>query len=386
MKSDPCISFEPTNASVTAFHDFRYKLASCTNSIKFPNKPGLLKAILNSNFTGKQRQFISQDDLGWSGHVLARHGQLKTESGQSVGTLGFFEAQNQPAEISSLLRSAALWLKRNGCDVVIGPLDGDTWHSYRFNLGPADDPPFLSEPINPAYYPAIWKAAGFETVESYHSKVIDNIKPVIAATEPAFRKSNDSGYRFRKICLDQFEDELKLIYEMSIQAFSGNFLYSRIGYQEFLSLYQPAGPLLNEDLVWFAEDASGRPVGFLFCLINYFHAVEKMKGKSSLLSKLQFALHRGSANAINFKSICVLKEHRRSSVAAGLMHCGYKAAAALGFNVANLCLIKDGNPSTKLDGGMSRILRRYELYQFSETQVADGESHQRCKTDSQSRH
>ena len=102
--------------------------------------------LLYSNFTGKQRQFISQDDLGWSGHVLARHGQLKTESGQSVGTLGFFEAQNQPAEISSLLRSAALWLKRNGCDVVIGPLDGDTWHSYRFNLGPTNDPPFLSEP------------------------------------------------------------------------------------------------------------------------------------------------------------------------------------------------------------------------------------------------
>jgi hypothetical protein len=328
----------------------------------------IAKSLLRPKFTEAQRLFHVGDDRVEQTQTLAAvvarvSPTIKDEGGQPVGMLGFFDSVNEFPPAEAVLSAANFWLREQGCDSIVGPIDGDTWHRYRFNIGPDSDPPFLMEPTNPTYYPELFAQAGFEIIDRYHSLRVEDVKAVISKLKSTVEAATELGYQFRCIRMDRFTEELKIIYEISSAAFRHNFLYEDISWEEFLDLYASAKPLIRPELVWFVEDATGKPIGFLFCLIDYYRAVSSMRGNKGLLGKLRFAWNRSSADAVNFKSIAVLPDHRRSKLGGALMYLGYRESLKLGFTKANLCLIRDGNPSSRLDGGTSRILRRYELYQ-----------------------
>lgn len=156
--------------------------------------------------------------------------------------------------------------------------------------------------------------------------------------------------------------ELNRIYSLSKIVFAGNPFYEEISHEAFRKLYRPVRSLVDPKLIWFATTEEGEDVGFLFCIPDLAPAVAAMRGKRNLLAKLKFALTRRRVTAVNYKSIGIVPGHRRSSLATALMHLAYQQAAKKGLVRANLCLIRDGNPSTKLDAGRSRLLRRYALY------------------------
>jgi GNAT superfamily N-acetyltransferase len=164
----------------------------------------------------------------------------------------------------------------------------------------------------------------------------------------------------------RFRQELRTIYELSRRIFNRNFLYTEIPEEEFYRIYAGARGLVDADLVWFARSPAGEDVGFLFAYPDRYRAVAAMGGKRNPLAMLRFLRHRNDADTVDFKTLGVLPEHRRSGVAAALFHEGHRQAVEKGWLFANHCLIREGNPSGELDGGAGRVLRRYVLYQFSD--------------------
>jgi hypothetical protein len=67
---------------------------------------------------------------------------------------------------------------------------------------------------------------------------------------------------------------------------------------------------------------------------------------------------------VNVKTLGILPEHRRARLSYALAYRVYRRARELGLSRANLCLIRDGNPSGKLDAGRGTELRRYTLYRL----------------------
>jgi GNAT superfamily N-acetyltransferase len=360
-------NFVPTKETVQGYVKFQHRIAKRHPNTSFLPLNRTFDSLLKTGFIDQQQQFIAQDSRQVvGGHVVARVApDLSDENRYPLGMLGFYDCEDQWPIAQSLLGRARDWLKQQGCRVLIGPMDGNTWQRYRFNIGPYDSPPFLSEPTNPDYYPDQWRRFGFAAVESYHSRRIDDLREVLPVVERSAAKAHEAGYRFRTIRLDDFEQELGTIFEISTQSFGANRFYCEIPKPEFLSLYRPARQMVDPDLIWFALDATGSEVGFLFCIEDFGPAVEAMRGKSNWWAKLKFLAHRKWVDAVNFKSIAVIPAHRRTHVAAALMYHGYQAALSKRYQHANLCLIHDNNPSSKLDGGKSRILRRYELYRMT---------------------
>jgi hypothetical protein len=288
---------------------------------------------------------------------------LRDDAGRPYGTLGSFEALDGNGEsVRELFQTAIAWLRAAGAGPLIGPMDGDTWHRYRLNVGPWDVPPFLLEPYNPPYYEALWTANGFGLLERYYSK---RIAPAAVVAHLADRAHDAlaAGYRLRPLDPARFEAELTTIYELSRRIFAGNFLYTEIPAGEFVRLYAGARALLDPDLVLFARSPAGEDVGFLFAYPDLFRAVAAMAGRRHLLAKLRFLLHR-KADAVDFKTLGVLAAHRRSGVAAALFHEGHRRAVEKGYTVANHCLYKEGNPSGDLDGGQGKVMREYRLYEW----------------------
>jgi hypothetical protein len=337
-----------------------------------PPRAEVLASLRRPEFAQSQKILVAVS----GDHVVARlvarlSPVLRDESGRPYGMIGFFEAlagndENVEVDeaVGDLFRQAVAWLREAGAGTVLGPMDGDTWHRYRLNVGPFSDPPFLMEPYNPPYYEPMWIANGFAPLERYFSKRVDP-STVVAYLEEKRRAALAGGYRLRPIDMKRFRQELGTIYELSRRIFAGNFLYTEISEEEFVSLYAGARALIDPDLVVFAHALSGEAVGFLFAYPDRFRAVAAMKGERGLLAKLRFLRHRKEVDAVDFKTMGVLREHRRSGVAAALFHEGHRQTVEKGYPFANHCLFREGNPSGDLDGGAGRVMRTYVLYQWT---------------------
>ena len=51
----------------------------------------------------------------------------------------------------------------------------------------------------------------------------------------------------------------------------------------------------------------------------------------------------------------------------------YEQIVEKGFRKAHHCLIRDGNPSGRLGGDKTRVMRRYALYRFKGAEANDDE-------------
>jgi GNAT superfamily N-acetyltransferase len=289
-------------------------------------------------FRERQQLFLAVEGDEPRGRVVARISPELVDDGAPLGLLGFFEALDDSAVASLLLRTATEWLRSRGCRTVAGPMDGDTWHRYRVNAGPYERPPFLLEPVNPPYYAALWQSAGFETLEHYVSKRLDDITPLLPHFERKYEEALRAGFSFRPIQVESLQTELARIHAMSCEIFRGNFLYSEISLDDFLALYRGIEQLLDRELVWFAIAPDGSDAGFFFSYIDI------------------------DPRMVNYKTLGVTPAHRRSGIGGALAYCAYKRALAMGRTAANHCLMREGNVSAAMDAGHGAVFRHYYLY------------------------
>jgi GNAT superfamily N-acetyltransferase len=335
-----------------------------------PKRESIATGIWRARFAERQWVGLARRNDRPAARVVARISpDLKDDAGRALGLLGYFEAHDDREAVTALLDAAVAWLRAEGAATIVGPMDGDTWHRYRFNVGPWDEPPFLMEPHQPAYYGPLWEAYGFQALEGYYSKRVDDIFGASARLEPVRSRVESQGYRLRTYQPDRYEEELRLLYDLSLEIFAGNYLYSPIDWDEFRKLYDPVRRLIVPELLWFAYAPDGTPAGFLFGTVDWQEAAARASRRSGLAAALTFLWNKRRARAVNLKSLGVVARYRRSGLGAALMYEGYRVAFTRGYRRANLCLIRDGNPSGDLDGGLGKIMRRYVLYRLPERRI-----------------
>ena len=324
--------------------------------------------IERSRFSGHQRVLLALEDGQGVARLIARAwDNFIDDSGGRIGLIGSFEALENPGAVNALFDHAREWLGEQGIDLLVGPMDGDTWHKYRFNIGPYDEPPFMMEPYNPAYYPALWESYGFQVMAGYYSKRVDDIEPLIAHFERFYKRSVRNGFHYRSLRMEKFEEELRIIYDLSCQIFADNHFYTEISFQDFAALYASSRSIISPNLIWFCQDRQGDYCGFLFAVPDYFRAVQSMKGSTLPWAKLKFIMNKHTAAAVNFKTLGSLPKYHGTGVGPALMHKAYQEAFQMEFRAANLCLIHQDNVSGRLDDDRGHLLRKYHLYHLAST-------------------
>lgn len=334
----------------------------------------VLAGVRRPEFAESQRVLLAAEAGRPLARAVARRSPaLRDDAGLPYGMIGFFESVDSAAggeAAAAVLAEGVRWLRETGAGTIVGPMDGDTWHRYRLNVGPFDQAPFLLEPYNPPSYPALWEAAGFRVLETYASTWADTAT-VARRLEPRHREALAAGYRLRPFAALRFEDELAAIYDLSTRIFAGNFLYTAISEDDFIDLYAGSRAVIDPGLIWFAEAPTGEDIGFLFAYPDLFRAVAAMHGRRDLAAKLRFLWHRhgmgrtaGKPGAVNVKTLGVLPEHRRSGIGAALMHRVHVEALERGLLRANHCLFREGNPSGGMAGEEAKRLRTYHLYRY----------------------
>ncbi len=275
-----------------------------------------------------------------NGAVLARaslwHRVTPLHGGRRVGFVGEVESHDDDA-LTALLQGAAAQLRAAGCELAVGPVDGDTWHRYRLVTWSDGTPPFALEPFSPLEASLPWTKAGFEALETYASYRDDALAerdprvPVLAA------RLRDAGVTVRALDLDRFDDELAQIHALALRGFRDAPLFAPIGFEAFAALYRPLAPLLDPRLCPVAE-LNGRIAAALFALRD-----------------------PRAPEAVVLKTVVRDADRRLAGVGFVLTDASRTAAHALGATRAISALQHDGNVARSL-AGRAIVFRRYAVF------------------------
>jgi len=233
---------------------------------------------------------------------------------------------------AQILAQAIERVREKAINQIIGPMNGDTWHSYRFICETDASAPFLMEPGNKPHEPDVFTAAGFQQIAGYFSarvplaQAAQNPPPPSADFVVETWHGKDPEHMFRQV------------FDLSVQAFATNAFYKPISEQDFLSMYMPMVPLIKKQLIFFARRPDGNLVGFLFGIPNY----SKGPKPQSVIAKTYASLRKGAG------------QH--------LLHAFHVAGLAQGYETAIHALIHDDNLSAdRSRAAGADIFRRYQL-------------------------
>ncbi len=263
--------------------------------------------------------------------------------GRRPGTIGYFEAQDEAAALH-LLFFACTQLARRGCDYAIGPMHGNTWRRYRFVVEGFTEPPFLLEPWNPPEYPGYFEKAGFAPIGNYQSVLVTDLANELDNLSALEGRLRRQGYHIRLLDPDHFERDLRLIYDLSLDRFRHNYLYTDLDFASFLRLYLPYRDRIHPEYVYLAE-RGGRLAGFSFAIPDY----------------LRLATGR-PLDTLVLKTVAVAEDCLRQGLGACLILRSHHAARAAGLCRCLHALSKIDNPVTRLSNRLGCIYRRYSLY------------------------
>ncbi len=261
-----------------------------------------------------------------------------------TGVVGHYEARDDEAGVA-VLREAVSLLADAGAELVVGPMEFTTWGRYGLALDrteAGDPPPFLTEPVNPAAYPAQFEAAGLTPIAHYESEIVEDLCALTDRSRQVEKQLSLAGHRIEPMNPDRFGGTLDGLYDLSMRALAETPFFSPITRAEFQAMYEPVRSFLDPDLVLLARDAEDAVIGFIFGLPDVLEAAGAQPTRVVVRSLAVQAAEPG------VNSLLVHALHRR---AAGR---GYQSA------IHALMQVKTPNARTPALGGA--IYRRYALF------------------------
>lgn len=184
-------------------------------------------------------------------------------NGEIAATIGQFSCAD-PASGAALLTAITTRLAAEGRGAVVGPMDGDTWHSYRLISESDGSPPFLMEPRSGSCDAEAFTRAGFAPISSYVSA-----RAALADAIETGAPFMPNGLIIRPWDGQNAEALIGKLFAMSAASFAGNAFFKPISQSAFLALYRPIMAAVDPRLVLFAFSDTGDIAGFLFGMPNH---------------------------------------------------------------------------------------------------------------------
>ncbi len=161
----------------------------------------------------------------------------------------------------------------------------------------------------------------------------------------AIERLKAAGVQWHPLDKTRFEEELRAIYRLSVKCFSQNFLYTRIGEEEFLAQYRAVAPHVQAELTLMAE-REGELLGYLFGIpdLNQGQRGEKI-------------------DTFIVKTVAALPSRRSAGLGSVLVAESHRIAYERGYRCAIHALMHESNKSRNISIHYSRTMRHYTLYQ-----------------------
>jgi len=288
--------------------------------------------------------FCKKDGIDWA-HIAFYRNPAFQNNTKPVLLLGNFESLPDESIALALLDRAIQYAKNQGFSKLIGPMNGSTWASHRFNIC-GSNPLFFTEVPQPLTYLNYWKKSGFLESDFYYSFIQELDPNQFQFVNPSTKQRLiDMQIQIKSLNMNRFEEEMEEIYEFSLKVFKENSHYSPVSKEGFMSRYLPIRHLLDPRFVLQAFSEKGERIALFFCLHDFYDS----SGKTLIV-----------------KTIARLPD----SIYSGISHWLYEQiqtqALALGYERIVHAFVHENNRSRTIsEGYRSRVIRTYALFERS---------------------
>ena len=240
-------------------------------------------------------------------------------------------------------------LKKDCIETIIGPLNGTTWNTYRYVTDKGHRSPFLMEPWNEDYYVELFENLGFKPLAYYISTVMENMNPVQRGhLSKKIEKLKKFDY-YKDITVKSAENEdlitvLNKVYDLTIEAFKNNFLYSELDREIFLKMYMSYEDKIVKKFfkMLYLKDEL---IGYVFGIPDYAELQYKEKIETMIL-----------------KTIAISPKYNGKGMGYILIDELVKEAERSGYKNVIYALMHEKNISKNIGSLLGDELRRYALF------------------------
>jgi hypothetical protein len=303
----------------------------------------------------KNGEIVGRMAVGWNENILDR-------DGTPYGQIGLFEVVENYQVFSAMVDfGKGLCKDRNSS--ILFPFFISTWYPYRFIAKGFDAFDFFLETDNKDYYAQFATRYGVDATFLFKSYYVDDIDDYIEMHKPSYEKAVQSGITFRGFNKSDIRNELRKVYDLSIQGFHENLFYGDISFERFLDLYLSSVRLLDKDCLVFALDKAKKPVGFMFCSPDYTYLFNNTC-MDSLPGKIRFLLMKNRARGLIIKSTAILPECRGQGILGAFCCLQGMYARKRNYQYVIGALAYERNVSLRT-GLRNSIEKEYELYRIA---------------------
>ena len=328
----------------------------------------------------KQNAFFSHGDAQLllarrNGRVVGRLSAQVDEAfnrhhGNRWGMFGFLELEDDPEILPALLDAAAGWLRTQGRDHMVGPMDFSINEESGVMIEGFARAPMIKQPWHPPYYARLCEAAGLSKAMDllmWELEIADRARMLPVIVKLAEELEPRHGIRIRRMSRRSLRRDLDRFQEVYNSAWSENWGFSPYSERD-LDVYASELQLVF-DRNWFmvAETAEGETAAVAITVPDINQVLARMKGRILPFGWWHY-LNRGRImDRVRVGFLGVKPAYQHTGVAAALYveHFDTANRVPQKWGEMGWILETNRNMNRAMEAMGGRVVRRYRVYERS---------------------
>jgi GNAT superfamily N-acetyltransferase len=320
---------------------------------------------------GEAQLFIAERDGEPVGRITAHTNRLHNEYHKDkAGFFGFFESIDDQSVARALLEAAEDWLKKKGCDQVLGPESFSTNEEVGVVVEDRAGPPMILCAYNPPYYPRLLEACGYQKAKDlygWHYTIGDVPE---APRQVADAVAQHPGLKLRTVDMKNVLRDVRIVRDIFNAAWSRNWGYVPWTEKEVEHSAEMLKLILIPEWTTIAE-VDGQPAGMMISFPNINEVIKDLNGRLFPTGLLKL-LWRVKMGGYRFQSgrlaLLGVKPEFRGSTLGGLSVllyvCAHRATLKYGLKVGELGWTLEDNQKINagiqfMGGSIGKVYRIY---------------------------
>lgn len=318
---------------------------------------------------GDAELFLARRDGRVVGRLSAQYDEaFNAHHGNDWGQFGFLELEDDPEILPPLLDAARGWLRAQGRDHMIGPMDFTINDESGVMVEGFEREPMIKQPWHPPYYQRLCEQAGltkamdllmWELDISDRESILPIIFKLAADLEPRH------GIKIRRMSRRSLRRDMDRFAEVYNAAWSENWGFSPYSKTDLDHYAQEMQLVFDRNWFMIAEDAAGETAAIAITVPDLNQVLKRMNGRLFPFGLWHY-LRRGKIiDRVRVGFLGVKPEFQHTGVAAALYveHFNTATRTPQTWGEAGWILETNTNMNRAMEAMHGRIVRRYRVYE-----------------------
>lgn len=286
---------------------------------------------------------------------------------EKLGSFGFFECVNNQAVANELFDAAANWVKKEGMNILRGPMSPSSNDEWGFLIEGFDRPPVLMMPYNPAYYLKLAENYGFKKAKDLLAFIKYASTPMPERLHNlALKLKQNPRIKIRPVNMKNLKAEMAIIRQLYNESWQKNWCFTPITDNEMNYLAQKLKNFAQPEMVLFAF-YDDKPAGLSITLPDLNQVLKHLNGKLGLLEIIKFFYYRKRIKGIRSLIFGFKEEYRRLGLPILLFYETEQFARKQGYKWCELSWnLEDNRLINEFDQELgAKVYKRYRVVEKS---------------------